>query len=840
MAREEQIIIEVEVNAGESAQKLAEVRARIDAVKKAQKDMTATRKELNDAVRTGLPLTESQQKQLVNINSAIATNQAELKQLTATEKMYTAQVQIATQNDRKYGDSIVELSAQLAQLKQQYRSLSAEDREGVAGQKLLKDIQELDEKVKQADYSLGDFGRNVGNYSSALAGFGGNATKVASLFQNGFANGISAAKNSLAAFGKTMLATPFGVVLLAVRGLTAAFGSLRDAIKRSDEASTEMAKNMAQVESLKSRWRDGWNQIATTTVTSISKIIDWLDDLDRRMASSWFGRKSKDDAEAMAKATQKVRKEWEWLITAEDKLEDARREYSLRSEDRQRKIAELRDKAYNTERYTYEQRKGFYEEMIEIEKKDLEERREIANETVSLVIKRNKLMGDSSDDAKNRETQARLELKRIDTDYYNFQAGITRRIASLNTKIASSYSETSGSVEDSVDSEAEAVADARKREEDELRKLQDLQRKLITDDVQRQKMDITSTYGRQIQDIQERLRTETDLTVNEREYLAGQIKALEETMWKELAQIDEEQLKKNNENIAKMEEEAAKRLDEQVKSRHRERLLDMENYYSAQLNSVFGNPAKIAQLQLEEAERYNEYLINLDKATKDALYKSDAEYTAAILDSQAKIMEARKRADDALQSQIREVSSAMSTMTGALSDLFESAAGDSEEYEKFKKAMAIVDAMISMATTIAAATAVSTEGDPYTMAIRIATNVAAVTAQFAAVIKAIKAATVPGKPTFSTGGIVQGTSWSGDRVDARLNSGEMVINRKDQQRLWELVSGGVPFAGIDYRLLAAAVAEGVEALPAPILDYSEFTRFRRRVEQVEKIAKLTM
>ena len=109
-----------------------------------------------------------------------------------------------------------------------------------------------------------------------------------------------------------------------------------------------------------------------------------------------------------------------------------------------------------------------------------------------------------------------------------------------------------------------------------------------------------------------------------------------------------------------------------------------------------------------------------------------------------------------------------------------------------------------------------------------------------AVIKAIKAATVPSKPTFATGGIVPGTSWSGDRVYARLDSGEMVINRKDQQRLWDLVSGGVPFAGIDYRLLAAAVAEGVEALPAPILDYSEFTRFRRRVEQVEKIAKLTM
>ena len=143
MAQEDRIIIEVEVNAGESAQQLADVRTKIDAVKKAQKDMTATRKELNDAVRAGLPLTAQQQQQLVNINSAMATNQAELKQLTAQEKVYTAQIQIATQNDRKFGDSIIELGAQLAQLKQEYRSLSAAQRESAEGKEMLKTYKPL-------------------------------------------------------------------------------------------------------------------------------------------------------------------------------------------------------------------------------------------------------------------------------------------------------------------------------------------------------------------------------------------------------------------------------------------------------------------------------------------------------------------------------------------------------------------------------------------------------------------------------------------------------------------------------------------------------------------------
>ena len=171
----------------------------------------------------------------------------------------------------------------------------------------------------------------------------------------------------------------------------------------------------------------------------------------------------------------------------------------------------------------------------------------------------------------------------------------------------------------------------------------------------------------------------------------------------------------------------------------------------------------------------------------------------------------------------------MQAVTGALSDLYEAAAGDSETFEKFKKAMAIVDATISMAQAIAAATSASTAGDPYTLAIRIAANVAAVTAQFAAVIKAIKAASVPSAPAFAQGGIVEGTSYTGDKITARVNSGEMILTREQQARLYDMIQAGGASVGIDYRLIAAAMAEAVQDIPAPVLDYKEFTAFQRRV-----------
>lgn len=48
----------------------------------------------------------------------------------------------------------------------------------------------------------------------------------------------------------------------------------------------------------------------------------------------------------------------------------------------------------------------------------------------------------------------------------------------------------------------------------------------------------------------------------------------------------------------------------------------------------------------------------------------------------------------------------------------------------------------------------------------------------------------PTPPSFSTGGIVGGSSYSGDNVAANLNSREMVMNMNQQKGLWDFINGG--------------------------------------------------
>ena len=46
----------------------------------------------------------------------------------------------------------------------------------------------------------------------------------------------------------------------------------------------------------------------------------------------------------------------------------------------------------------------------------------------------------------------------------------------------------------------------------------------------------------------------------------------------------------------------------------------------------------------------------------------------------------------------------------------------------------------------------------------------------------------PKPPSFATGGIVPGSSYSGDRVHANVNSGEMILTEQQQANLWRLAN----------------------------------------------------
>lgn len=817
MAQIEEIIVEVKVDAGETAQRLADVKQRMNELK-------AERKALNDAIKESGTVEAEQAQRLAEI-------QGELKSLTAEEKMYTAQLNIATQGNKTYGDSLVEMSAQLSKLKSEYRGMTKEQRESASGRELQKSIQEMDKALKDADGSLGDFQRNVGNYQSALLGLNGNVVKVANLFAGGFSNGIKAAGSALKTFGKTLIATPIGWILAAVSAVVSIFKKLEDAFRKNDDAMTALNRAMASLQPILTAINKAFSVLADVTAKVVAGVMS---------AVTWIAR--------LVPAYRQAADAAQELVDAEDKLQEANRQYVVSSAERQKQIAELKKKERADETLTFQEREKIFQQIDELEKKDLEERKKLAAENLRLIEEKAKQEADTSDETKDRIAQARAAMLQAETDYITGTTRIAARAANAREQEVKANEAAAERQRQAWRKAQQERQQALKTELDEMRKLQDLRLQFEQDEYTRERKQTELNYNRQVEDLKNRLKTEKNLTKTARETLNQQIIALEALKLQELARIDKEHndlIKQQDEELAQWIEhnfaeslahvgDAYEKAQEKRRQAWQQEQLRYENDLQEKLNKIYGSTTELAQAELDRATQFYQQLVDMDAETKRALFATEEDYRAAVLSAEADMLQARTKSEEAMRSQIEQTQATLQAVTSALGDLYEAAGEDAESYEKFKKALAIVDAVINLATTIAAATTASTAGDPYTMALRIAANVAAVTAQFASVIASIKSAQIPSAGSYSAGGIVPGNSDSGDNLVAYVNSGEMILNKAQQQELFRLIAAGAPSRSADYERLAEIIRHTLKDMPAPVLDYREFTMFRNKVAMIER------
>lgn len=868
MAEERKILIEVITESGDASANLAAVKNEMNAVK-------AEQRELNKVAKENGEWTAAQ-------TARYAELEARLKQLKAEEKTYSGQLAILTTDMNEYGDSLTEQSAKLAAMKAQYRSLSQTMRESAGGEALLKNIEELDASMKGADATMGDFQRNVGDYENQIAKLIPGLESVQQLFAGGFVQGLKAAGVAVKNFSKTLLATPVGWILAAVAALIAIFKGLVNAFKNNDDAGTALSAALARLRPI----IDGVSKAFQFLAKGVAAVVGAI----TSVYSAVIG--------FLVPGFKEASKAAEELVIAEDNLEEKQRQFTRASAERGAEIARLKKLEREQENATLEEKQRIFDEIERLEREELEEKRANAEEAYRIDKERNAQQGRLNDEAKNREAQLYAEMKKAEEEYYAGTTELAERrksqIKTLQDAEKKAQEDRVKAWQEAVKMRKEAAD----KERDIINELRAASISLIEDEAQRTRLEVEERYRIEIEGLKRRLAEEANLTTTAKEKLAKTIELMEkkrdadlqklqndflaEQLAKEIeaqemlqeakmANIRDQYKREEDETRAEYQrqiDDIRKRLDEETtltvaarqaladtieeleKQRDRkfaeaaaQRVRDeaellkaeRENTLNAELLQLGDNERRKTELILEAARQRAEALETMDEEMKGKLYASEQEYTAAVIAAQQEVATATANANAALTAQAQEVGATMQAVTSSLSQLFEAAAGDSEAYAKFKKAMAIVDATISLATTIASATAASTAGDPYTMAIRIATNVAAVTAQFASLIAAIKSATIPSAGSFEDGGIVPGTSYSGDRMTANVNSREMILTMADQKNLLALIRAGVPAPDSDYKRLAAAVKEALQSMPAPVVDWREFVEFQNRQKTIKNI-----
>ncbi|UTC50822.1 hypothetical protein [Treponema sp. OMZ 855] len=228
----------------------------------------------------------------------------------------------------------------------------------------------------------------------------------------------------------------------------------------------------------------------------------------------------------------------------------------------------------------------------------------------------------------------------------------------------------------------------------------------------------------------------------------------------------------------------------------------------------------IAGMQKNEEEAFRErqqQLLDLKRAidASEVLSEEEKEKAKAEIDekyAQAKIERARtvmeqvnqytqqalRVAQDAAKLMLESIQNEQKLELAALDEKYEKGEMSETEYtakmKEIKKKAAQEEYKVKMfqwTASMLAAVANIAEGVSKTIALGFPIGLA--TAPIVAAAGAVQIASIvaskPIPPNFAHGGIVGGSSYYGDNVNANVNSGEMITNFPQQKRLWAMLNG---------------------------------------------------
>jgi len=782
----ETILIDVSFETNDLEARAAKVRAELSALRTANKEL---KKDVDAMTETSA----ESARQLALNEEAIKMDQAALKTLDA-------QIIDATKNGADYGDSLNEMRASLASLQRSYASLSKEERESARGTELLTHIQELRTEVGNLENSMGDNRRNVGNYTTsieqALKGMG----------TTGGVN-LKSLTGSVQSFGKVFVTYPLNVITALLAAIMAVIKGVTDAFKKNDDAMTQLQAAFSAFEPVLTLVSDAFQ----TLVNLIAKVVTAV----ANVTTSILGKLIPSYKQAADAARE--------LVLAQDALEESERAYTVDSAQRAAEISRLRNEAQNKDKSLDERRKAL-QAAIDLEKEDLNEQRRNAAERLRIAQEQAKREKDTSDATKNNI--ANLQAA-VFTAEKNYEDGIRRLQSSLQSFNEAEANATQAAIREENQrrqvaekaAAAEAEADAKKAEE-----LNNRQQAAAIEAVQ--------------------LRLNETRRGSEEEYQL-RLQLLEMQRVQELQNTDLLESERDNieENYRQRREQASRTREA---GRRAELLEDMRAALEEQnaLIEEEGESAetRAASRQLQQAQNYLNYLLQLDEETRAILYPEEGSYLEAVAAQMEQVAQAEQKLTDSThkdtekrvkdwQNFASSVSKSTSQMIGSLGDL----AGESEKAAALQASVQMAEILTNEALALARGTAASqTLPFPANIA-ALVTTIAQITSQFATVFKTFS------QSGFAAGGIVGGRLYTGDHLMARVNSGEMILNGSQQARLFELANSpadGGAGGGFDYETLTASLTEAVAAQPAPIMDYKEFTTFQKRTALYKEYANI--
>ena len=827
----ESTILDVKLDAGKVAQDLNDLITRIAALK-------AQQKSLNEEIKAGNDVDGKYAEQLIRVKDQLAWTEKQAKGLSATTKLLNA-------DTLTYSDSLNGERQKLADMQKAYDQLDRAQRESEGGKAFLEAIKAQSDAVKGLEEDTGRAQRNVGNYPKAWGGAipGLNkATEVLSNMgvtmddlQSKGVKAFSGLGQSVKAFGKAFITPPIVIITAVLGAIMAIVNKVSEALKKNDAAMTALQKSFAIFKPIGEAIGVVFNELAN----AIAKVVE-----GSAKAVSWI-------AEKLAPSYKQAADEAQALVQAQDDLEEAERKYTENSAKRNRDISALRAEAMDKEKHTAAERKQLLAQAIELEKANLEEEKKIKAEQLRILEETARRERDTSDETANKIAQARAAMYQAEQSYYNGVRELQEKLTSFDKEIESEKAKAAEDARKKREAEAKVAADAELARQENARNIaqeaEDFAISLIDDETERTIAQRKIQGEREIAALQERLDKEKNITEESRAQLAELIKCKQSALNAELEQMATDAANKLTDEQVKAEEERARRILE----------------YKAELADENSQEELDIQKQLLDMQMQQELeALNLTEEEKYLIRETFAK-KAEELDKQYhdNLVKQAEDAREAYKESLMATAASASQTFGAMSDLLSQYGEENEAAAKASKAFGIAqiitDQAISIADTakaISAAVAGATvaaastgPAAPFVLAGYIAAMVGAVLGALGSIAATIaqakqlmSSADTAGKDAgkYAEGGTIPGTSYTGDKLIAHVNSGEGIYTGTQANNLLQEIANNPVRGGFDYGQMADAMAYAISQQPAPVVVYKELQEFGEKVSTFNEIASV--
>lgn len=886
MADKTEKILDIKVNYNEAIKAIAEYQAKIDAAREAEKNL---KKELKDG-------SISRQQ----YNEEMAASKAYITDCNDSIRIITKTMQNQMKQEKEQEGSLRSLRAELSNLTAEYDALSKADRENAEIGGVLKDrINEVTDSLKGAEEETQRYYRNVGNYKNAIIeAADANIPFIQQINQmvtslGGVKDYLNDVKDELVSVATSTTGWTRALKLLKVALVSTGIGALVVAL---GSLVSYFAKTQKGIELA--------NKMMSSLGATVNVLIDRAGKLGSALVNLFSGNFTKAGKDAKAvfsgigdEIAEETNQAWE-LAEALNEIDKREVMLSMSRAANRAEIENLKKAADDTTLSTEERIKAA-ERAAKIEQEDLKIQTQLAEARLANSLgytKMNDEVRKLIDQIKQGDVTADEVISRLGLSESTIEdlKEFREQYVALQELQEDSYgrqTELQNTLNGIRQEGADAAKEMRDKELTEVRAAEDALLNLVKDSREKARKEIELNYSRQIEDLRNRLNTETGLTVKAREAINTQIKALEQQKDVELQKLSDEELKKEVENRQKL---ISLQLESVREGSEQEYQLRMEQL-AVQRDAELSEKELTEQMKLAIVEKYNRQMDELTKQHEaeirqkqtDAMrtrmeneimelqqsgaseleilreqaeqkkelydsirredYDSEIEYQNARLQANQEFLDAKKELSDKEVEIENSKANAMAAVTSAMGSLLEQAGENNKMAAVAAKTLAIAEVAIAQGVAIANAVKAATQGSKsvWEVVASIATAVATVISTIATATKSIKSA------KFASGGLVTGPgSGTSDSIPARLSNGESVMTARATEMFapilssFNMMGGGVPInvtqsgsQALGEDMLARAVAKGVQSI-RPVVSVEEINSVNNRVQVLENLGNV--